>query len=128
MRQFMVCSSILAILGQGVGQVAIAHHSFAMFDMDMEVTVQGTVKDFQYTNPHSWLIISVPNTDGTQVDWSFESEGPSTLLRAGIRRSSLVAGEKVTVRTHPMRDGRPGGSWIAVTKEDGTILNPHKLI
>lgn len=96
-----------------------------MFDSSKEITVQGTVKDFQYTNPHSWLVVSVPDASGKVTDWSFEAEGPSSLLRAGIKKSSLPAGEKVTVKGHPLRDGRPGASLMNVTKADGTVLNPR---
>src|SRR5215831_7875976 len=101
---------------------AMAHHSFAMFDMTKQVTVQGVVKDFQYTNPHSWVIVTVTGADGKVVDWSFETEGPSTLLRSGIKKSSLPIGDKVTAKAMPMRDGRPAGALINVTKADGTVL------
>ncbi len=105
--------------------LAYAHHSGAMFDMQKEITLQGTVKDFQYTNPHSWLIVLVKDKNGAEVEWSFETEGPSTLLQAGIKRSSLQPGDKVTVKTHPMKDGRPAGTWNVVTKSDGTTLTPR---
>ena len=101
---------------------ALAHHSFAMFDMSKQVQVSGTVKDFQYTNPHSWVIVMATSPDGKQTEWGFESEGPSTLLRAGIKHSSLAPGDKVTAVGFPMRDGRPAGSLISVTKADGEVL------
>ena len=101
---------------------ALAHHSFAMFDMSKQVQISGTVKDFQYTNPHSWVIVTATGADGKQTEWGFESEGPSTLLRAGIKHSSLNAGDKVTATAFPMRDGRPAGSLISVTKADGSVL------
>ncbi len=65
-----------------------------------EVTVSGTVKEFQYTNPHSWLLVDVKNDDGTVTTWGFEAEGPSTLTRAGIRKSDFAAG-------HASHDHRP---------------------
>ena len=101
---------------------ALAHHSFAMFDMTKQVSIAGTVKDFQYTNPHSWVIVMATGPDGKQTEWGFESEGPSTLLRAGIKHSSLTPGDKVTAQAFPMRDGRPAGSLISVTKADGEVL------
>ena len=104
---------------------ALAHHSFAMFDRSRQISVTGTVKDFQYTNPHSWVIIMVPGADGQQVEWGFESEGPSTLLRNGVKKSSLQPGDKVTATGFPMRDGRPAGSLISVTKADGTVVSFH---
>jgi hypothetical protein len=101
---------------------ALAHHSFAMFDTSKQVSLTGVVKDFQYTNPHSWLIVTVTDAEGKTTDWGFESEGPSTLLRAGIKKSSLPIGDKVTVKGMPMRDGRPAGALISVTKADGSVL------
>jgi hypothetical protein len=104
---------------------ALAHHSGAMFDSSKEVSLAGTVKEFQYTNPHSWLVVNVPDARGKVTEWSFEAEGPSTLLRAGIKKSSLTPGDKVTVKGHPLKDGRPGAGLVSVTKADGTMLNPR---
>jgi hypothetical protein len=104
---------------------AFAHHSGAMFDPTKTITLEGTVKEFQYTNPHSWLEVMVTGPDGKSVEWGFEAEGPSTLLRAGIKAKSFVPGEKITVVGHPMRDGRPAGSLMSVTKADGTVLSPR---
>ena len=100
-----------------------AHHSAAMFDMSKTVTLQGTVKEFQYTNPHSWLQVLVADSDGKTVEWGFETEGPSTLLRVGIKLKTFQPGDKVTIVAHPMRDGRPAGAWISATKADGTVYN-----
>ena len=100
-----------------------AHHSAAMFDMSKTVTLQGTVKEFQYTNPHSWLQVLVASPDGKTVEWGFETEGPSTLLRVGIKSKTFQPGDKVTIVAHPMRDGRPAGAWVSATKSDGTVYN-----
>jgi Family of unknown function (DUF6152) len=98
---------------------AFAHHSSAMFDADQEVTFSGTVKGFQNTNPHSWLQVMVVDKAGKQTLWSFENEGPSTLLRMGIKGSTFKLGDKVTLVGHPMRDGRPAAHWVTVTTSDG---------
>jgi hypothetical protein len=105
---------------------ALAHHSFAMFDRTKEVTIKGTVKAFNYTNPHSWLDILVTDEKGDVKQWSFEMEGPSSLMRSGIKPGSLKPGEKITVKAWPLRDGRPAGAAINITKEDGTVLDPRK--
>ena len=102
---------------------ASAHHSGAMFDDAKEVTLVGTIKEFQYTNPHSWIQILVPREGGGEVEWSIETAAPIVLLRAGIRPNSLRPGDKVTVRTHPLKSGGPGGNLIDVKKEDGTVLS-----
>ena len=124
MKKTMFALGAGALLLASAG-AALAHHSGAMFDAAKEVTLSGTVKEFQYTNPHSWLVVNVPDASGKVTEWSFEAEGPSTLLRAGIKKSSLMPGDKVTVKGHPLKDGRPGAGWIDATKADGTVVNPR---
>jgi hypothetical protein len=124
MKRIVLTAIATAALAASAGS-AFAHHSGAMFDAAKEVSLQGTVKEFQYTNPHSWLVVNVPDASGKVVEWSFEAEGPSTLLRAGIKKSSLMPGDKVTVKGHPLKDGRPGAGLMTVVKADGTVLNPR---
>ena len=102
-----------------------AHHSGSMFEPVKTVTLTGVVKEFQYTNPHSWLIIDVTGSDGKVTTWGFESEGPSTLLRAGIHKTDFAPGTKLTITGFPMRDGRPAAKWIkAVRLSDGKQFAP----
>jgi len=103
----------------------LAHHSGGMFDDQKEITVTGVVKEFQYSNPHSWLLVDVTNDDGTVTTWGFEAEGPSTLIRAGIRVNDFSPGTKLTITGHPMKDGRPAAAWINATREDGKFFNPR---
>jgi Family of unknown function (DUF6152) len=107
---------VIALALMAVGAPAVAHHSSAMFDDKKEITVTGVVKEFQYTNPHSWMLVDVKGPDGKVTTWGFEAEGPSTLQRAGIRKTDLVPGTPVTVTGHPMRDGRPAASWVKATR------------
>jgi hypothetical protein len=107
---------------------AQAHHSGAMFEPEKVITLEGTVKEFEYTNPHSWLYVTVRDAQGAETVWGFESEGPSALMRAGIKANALQPGDKVTVQTRPLRDGRPAGAWVSVTKTDGTVLNPRRPV
>jgi hypothetical protein len=123
-------SAAIGIMGFALAAVlgaapAWSHHSGAMFEPEKIITVEGTVKDFEYTNPHSWLYIVVHDDKGGETVWGFEAEGPSALMRAGIKANALQPGDKVTVRTRPLRDGRPAGAWVTVTKSDGTVLNPR---
>ena len=103
---------------------ALAHHSAAMFDHEKLVEVKGVVKEFQYTNPHSWLLVDVTGENGEVTTWGFEAEGPSTLMRAGIRKSMLPPGKEITIRGNPLRDGRPGAAWVDAVV-DGQELNPR---
>jgi hypothetical protein len=105
-------------------QAAHAHHSASMFDTSRIVEVSGVVREFQYTNPHSWLLVDVTNADGSVTTWGFEAEGPSTLMRAGIRKGDLPPGTAITIRGNPMNDGRSAGAWIDAMV-DGEKLNPR---
>lgn len=98
---------------------ALAHHSFAMFDADKTIEVAGTVKEFQWTNPHSWLQVMVADNTGKMVEWSFEMGAPGGLARAGWRPKTVVPGDKVTVTMHPLKDGSPGGQLLSVVLPDG---------
>lgn len=100
-----------------------AHHSGAMFDYTQLIEVSGVVKQFQYTNPHSWLIIDVTNEDGSVTTWGFEAEGPSSLLRAGIRRGDIPVGTEITIRGNPISDGRPAAAWFDAVV-NGETMNP----
>jgi hypothetical protein len=124
-KSILAAGAGVLVIAVAVAGAALAHHSTAMFDDDKEVNLQGTIKEFQYTNPHSWLVVDVADASGKVTAWSFEAEGPSTLGRAGIKKNTLMPGEKVTVKSHPMKDGRPGGSLMSVTKADGTVINPR---
>jgi hypothetical protein len=116
-----------ALLGAGILVVGAAHlsahHSAIAYDRNADVELTGTIREFQYTNPHSWLYVQVVDKTGQTVDWGFEAEGPSTLLRAGIKVSLLRPGEKVTVKGHPLKDGRPAAILVSVTKADGSVLS-----
>ena len=120
MLKHLLCTAI--VLGVAVIP-ASAHHSGAMFDGAKEIVLVGTIKEFQYTNPHSWIQILVPREGGGEVEWSIETAAPIVLLRAGIKSNALQPGDKVTLRTHPLKNGGPGGNLIDVKKADGTVLS-----
>lgn len=103
----------------------LAHHSAAMFDDKKTITVEGEVKEFQLTNPHSWLLVDVKDKSGTVTTWGFEAEGPSTLARAGIKPSDLKPGTKLTITGNPMKDGRPAAIWVNAVRADGRKFEPR---
>jgi hypothetical protein len=98
---------------------ALAHHSFAMFDMDNEKTVSGTVTDFQWANPHSWIYVKALSPTGEQETWGVEGMSPSFLERRGWTRTMIKPGDKVTLVFHPTRSGGKGGAFVSVTLPDG---------
>ena len=122
MRRIVGCAIGVMVMAAAP---SFAHHSAVMFDDAKEVTVTGTIKEFQYTNPHSWLLVDVKNDDGSVTTWGFEAEGPSTLTRAGIRKSDFMPGTAITISGHPMRDGRPAAAWIKATRGDGKEFDPR---
>jgi hypothetical protein len=107
------------------GARGLAHHSAAMFDEKKTVTVEGEVKEFQLTNPHSWLLVDVKDKNGKVTTWGFEAEGPSTLARAGIKPSDLRPGTKLSITGNPMKDGRPAAIWVSAVRADGKKFEPR---
>ena len=89
---------------------AFAHHSFAMFDSTKEVTLEGTVKEFQWINPHSWIVMMVPVAEGQPTQWAVELSSPSTLADKGWVPKTLTPGMEISVDVHPLKDGSPGGA------------------
>ena len=110
------------LAGLSRSAVALAHHSDAMFDRDQQLELQGTVKEFQFTNPHTWLQVEVVNKDGISEEWSLEWGSPNQLGRQGIRPSSFPVNARITVRTNPMRDGSAGGAFIGAKLPDGKVI------
>ena len=104
--------------------VAMAHHSFAMFDRSVEKVATGTVARWQFNAPHSWLYLNVKSADGTETLWSFEGSAPPSLLSRGITGSTFEPGATVTVSYCPMKDGRPGGGLGWARLANGTFVNP----
>lgn len=101
---------------------ASAHHSFAMFDSEREIELAGTVQEFQWANPHTWVQLDVA-ASGRTTTWSIEGRSPNVLARRGWNRLTLRPGDRVTLTVHPLKDGRPGGAIISVRFADGRVLN-----
>jgi len=118
---FAICA-LLAMLAVPVG----AHHSFAMFDQTKTVTLKGKVTEFQWTNPHAWIEMEVPNARGAGDRWSIELNSPNNLTRQGWRRSTLKPGDAVTITISPLRNGKKGGLFNTVTLPDGKMLGGER--
>jgi len=126
MRRSVALVVFTALVLAGASSVVDAHHSGTMFDEKKEVTIEGVVKEFQYTNPHSWLLVDVTNPDGTITTWGFEAEGPTTMMQRKVRRSDFAPGTKVRITGHPMKDGRPAAAWTkGVRLTDGLEFYPR---
>ena len=101
---------------------AFAHHSTAMFDMDKLVQLNGTVKDFQWTQPHTWITFEAPNASGGVEEYGVEGMSPSYLGRNGWSKHTLNPGDKVTLAIHPLKDGRKGGFDASITWPNGKTM------
>jgi hypothetical protein len=114
--------TVLALLAAAVAlQLALparAHHSIAMFDPEKRLTLSGTVREFQFTNPHCFIQLMVPS-GGALVEWSVELASPAHLIRSGWKRNTLKAGDKITVTISRARDGSNGGLFLSATGADG---------
>jgi hypothetical protein len=99
-----------------------AHHSFAAFDVASQKTVTGTVKQLDWTNPHIWLWIDVPNDKGGSDTFAFEGMSPNFLARRGWTKNTLKAGDKITITYRPMKDGANGGMFMNGKMPDGRVL------
>jgi hypothetical protein len=102
--------------------VAAAHHGFAVFDTHSQKSVEGTVRTFEWTNPHSWVWLDVPNEKGGVDTWGFEGMSPNFLARRGWTRTTLKPGDKLTVTFFPMKDGSKGGSFLSAKRPSGEEL------
>ena len=111
----MCCAAILAA-------PMLAHHSFTMFDMTKRITLVGSVTSFEWTNPHSYIEIDVPEENGTVKHWSIEMGSPSILQSSGWKFSSLKPGDKTTLIINPLKSGQAGGFLSQATLPDGRVL------
>ncbi len=100
---------------------AFAHHSFAMFDYNKEVTITGELKDLQWTNPHIHIIVNVPGASGA-AEWDVEGGTPANLRKTGWSRDIIKPGEKISIVIHPMKNGSNGGMLVRANKGDGTVI------
>ena len=120
MYQRTACLALLGLMVPATS--AWPHHSFGAFDMQKVVTVAGTVREFQWTNPHIWIQLDVVNAKGRAEEWGFETASPNVLGRRGWSKQMLHPGDKVSVTYHPSRDGSHGGAVMSVTLPSGKVV------
>jgi len=103
---------------------ALAHHSFALFDAQKSMTLEGRVKQFQWTNPHTWIQLMVVDAAGKEAEWSIEASSAITMSRQGWTRTALKPGDQVVVVIHPLKDGTRGGSLVSAAV-NGQPIGSH---
>ncbi|MGH8248099.1 MAG: DUF6152 family protein [Gammaproteobacteria bacterium] len=117
-------ASVIALAFVAIGTGLDAHHSSAPFNMQTERTLAGTVKQVDWTNPHIWIWVDVQNDKGGVDTWGIEGMSPNYLERRGWTKSTLKAGDKISVSIRPMRDGSTAGMFMRATLADGKVLTP----
>jgi len=110
------------LIGLGLATSAYAHHSMNGFDRAKTITIKGTVKQFKWANPHSWIEVEVVNDKGMPELWNLEMTAPGILARSGWKSTMLKAGDKVTFGVHPMVNRDIGGQFVSVTFPDGLTM------
>ena len=111
--------ALALVLGPVATAPALAHHSGAMFEDVRTLELTGTVTHFDYVNPHSWLYIDVTGEDGSVTEWGFELDSPTRLRRIGVSPNHWQEGDRVIVRTRPLKDGRPAGFLVGAVSSQG---------
>jgi len=119
MKNLMWTGLLAGAMTLGIVAPALAHHSHAMFDHTQQVSVEGTVSEFVFRNPHVFLYVEVKGENGEPVNYWIEMSNLPNMIRRGIGQTTFKAGDKVKVNLHPLKDGRPGGSYITIVGADG---------
>lgn len=120
MKRAFGLSLVIGVMS--AGPVALAHHSPAVFDRTKEVQLVGVVKEFRWSNPHSFIELDVRDANGTVNTWAIEMNPPSYLVKAGWRATTVKAGDPVTVMINPLRTDEKVGKFVRITLKDGKVL------
>jgi hypothetical protein len=117
-----ISSLFVVIAAICCSSIALAHHSFALFDRDKLTTLNGTVREWKWANPHTWLTVVVRRANGAEEEWALVGSSPNMMSRWGWNAADINAGDKVVVDIHPARDGRPIGQLQTIFLADGKVL------
>ncbi len=112
--RFALSGAAIAIAFAIAAPSASAHHSYAMFDVDKKVSIEGTVKQFMWTNPHSWIRVEVMDAKGKPQEWAVEMGSLTILVGLGWNPKTLQPGDKIRMTVHPMKSGLPGGDFVTL--------------
>jgi len=107
------------------GSLASAHHSVAIYDSENPLQLTGKVVEWQFTNPHVFILLAVEDESGNVVTWNLEGSNTSLMLRRGWRPDTLLPGDEIMVKFNPLHSGAPGGNFREVFNSDGTSFDPY---
>lgn len=114
--------ALIIVAALGWSSLTLSHHSFAMFDKRQEIVIKGVVSKVEWRNPHVYFFVEENNDEGDTMRYTIESGSINLLARKGWKRDSLKVGDLVSVKIHPLVDGKPGGMLLEITLPDGTVL------
>jgi Family of unknown function (DUF6152) len=117
-QKLLVYLSLIASVGV-ISLPVSAHHGAAEYDNTRSVSIQGTVTEVKYLNPHVLILFAVKDDKGQSVEWTAESQSPNLLSRRGWSRSTLKPGDQITVTGHPVKNGVPAMSAQKIVFADG---------
>ena len=120
-RLAAILASAAFMVTSGAG---MAHHSFAMFDQDNPIELEGIVQEFKYTSPHTFILLQVKGPDGSVTVWNLEGATPGALVREGWSGKTIKAGDELKMKVAPLRSGAPGGMWTP----EGTKYRDGKAV
>jgi hypothetical protein len=112
---------LLGLTMASFGEMAAAHHSFALFDRKIVAEVTGTLQHLQWTNPHVYFDVMTFD-NGTNLTWTFEGGGPQQFLAHGMKKTTVKPGDRIVVRMHPLKNGAPGGELVSIRTEAGQLF------
>lgn len=124
MKNFPAFTVSILMLLTAITLPATAHHSTAMFDSDNPIELAGTIKEWQYTNPHTFIILNVTDENGSVVEWALEGRSTSAIYRLGWTPESLQPGDEIIVTVRPLHSGAPGGNYSNIRWKDGAEIDP----
>lgn len=113
-------SSVLAL----AAIPAAAHHSTAIYDSDNPIELAGTVVEWQFVNPHCFILLEVTDAGGEKKVWSLEGGNTAGLFRRGWTPNTLKAGDEILITVRPLRSGSPGGNYSNPRWKDGSPIDP----
>lgn len=108
-----------ALILTAIAGPALAHHSFAMFDSENQIRLQGEVTEFIWQNPHVYIHLKAPDPKGKVREWTIECANPGILNRTGWKFNMIKKGDPITIVVAPLRTGEPGALLKQIKLADG---------
>lgn len=117
--------TLALLLSAAVPHLAQGHHSTAIYDSDHPIELAGTVVEWQFVNPHCFILLATTDAKGERVVWSLEGGNTAGLFRRGWTPNTLKPGDQIMITVRPLRSGAPGGNYSNPRWADGAPIEPR---